>query len=142
MSEKALLQILEQENQLLDEILNSQTKVHIAVKTKDWTGLEDEMAKIHTLSLDFSTIDIQREKIMEEDSEIRADEKALMVTLHSKLLKSKIENQVMNNYIEVTRNFVQGILDNAVPQRRNILYSRDGKIVKREPESVVLNKVF
>ena len=66
----------------------------------------------------------------------------MMLKLHSKLLRSKIENQILNKYIETSRNFVQGILDNAVPQRRNVLYSRSGKIIKREPESVVLNRIF
>ena len=84
----------------------------------------------------------EREAACPSGSEIKPEEKALILTLHSKLLKSKIENQILNRYIETSRNFVQGILDNAIPQRRNVLYSRNGKIIKREPESVVLNRIF
>ena len=135
-------EILEKENDTLDRLLDCQSSVHIAVKTRNWIGLEEDLEKIRQLSLDFSALEDEREKACATGSEISAEEKALMLTLHSKLLKSKIENQILNRYIETSRSFVQGILDNAIPQRRNVLYSRNGKIIKREPESVVLNRLF
>ena len=137
-----VLEILEKENDTLDRLLDCQSNVHIAVKTRNWIGLEDDLEKIRVLSLEFSALEDEREAACSTGDEISAEEKKLMLTLHSKLLKSKIENQILNRYIETSRNFVQGILDNAVPQRRNVLYSRNGKIIKREPESVVLNRIF
>jgi len=133
-------EILQKENDTLDRLLDCQSSVHIAVKTKNWIGLEEDLEKIRQLSLEFSALEEKREAV--SSVEISPDEKALMLKLHAKLLKSKIENEILNKYIETSRSFVQGILENAVPQRRNIVYSRDGKIVKREPESVVLNRIF
>lgn len=135
-------EILNQENDTLDRLLDCQSNVHIAVKTRNWIGLEEDLEKIRDLSLEFSALEEKREAACASGSEISPEEKALILTLHSKLLKSKIENQILNRYIETSRNFVQGILDNAIPQRRNVLYSRNGKIIKREPESVVLNRLF
>ena len=137
-----VMEILEKESETLDELLDVQANVHIAVKTRNWIDLEEDLEKIRVLSLEFSALEEKREKAAESYSEIGAEEKALMLKLHAKLLKSKIENQILNRYIETSRSFVQGILDNAVPQRRNVLYSRNGKIIKREPESVVLNRIF
>ncbi len=137
-----IMEILEKESETLDKLLDVQSNVHIAVKTRNWIGLEEDLEKIRVLSLEFSALEEEREKAAEASSEISPDEKALMLKLHAKLLKSKIENQILNRYIETSRSFVQGILDNAVPQRRNVLYSRNGKIIKREPESVVLNRLF
>ena len=135
-----VLEILNQENETLDKLLDCQSNVHIAVKTKNWIGLEEDLENIRRLSFEFSALEEKREAI--SSVEIGVEEKSLMLRLHSKLLRSKIENQILNKYIETSRNFVQGILDNAVPQRRNVLYSRSGKIIKREPESVVLNRIF
>ena len=135
-----VLDILNQENDTLDRLLDCQSNVHIAVKTRNWIGLEEDLEKIRVLSLEFSALEEKREAL--SSKEISPEEKTLTLTLHSKLLKSKIENQILNKYIETSRSFVQGILDNAVPQRRNVLYSRSGKIIKREPESVVLNRLF
>ena len=135
-----VMDILEKENDTLDRLLDCQSSVHVAVKTRNWIGLEEDMEKIRQLSLEFSALEEEREKIC--DPEISGEEKAMMLKLHAKLLKSKIENQILNKYIETRRSFVQGILENAVPQRRNIIYSRNGKVLKREPESVVLNRIF
>ncbi|MCR5046497.1 MAG: hypothetical protein K6A42_07970 [Treponema sp.] len=139
-NENQVLDILNKENETLDRLLDCQSNVHIAVKTKNWIGLEEDLEKIRQISLEFSALEEKREAI--SSVEISPEEKSLMLKLHSKLLKSKIENQILNKYIETSRSFVQGILDNAVPQRRNVLYSHNGKIVKREPESVVLNRIF
>ncbi len=138
----SVMDILEKENETLDCLLDCQSNVHIAVKTRNWIGLEEYLEKIRVLSLEFSALEEEREAACATGQEISVEEKALMLKLHSKLLRSKIENQILNKYIETSRSFVQGILDNAVPQRRNVLYSRSGKIIKREPESVVLNRIF
>ncbi len=135
-----LSELIDKEIETLDVLLDRQSRVHIAVKTRNWIDLEEDLEEIRKLSLEFSAMEETREGLGK--TEISAEEKSKLLALHSKLLKSKIENQILNKYIETSRNFVQGILDNAVPQRRNVLYSRNGKIIKREPESVVLNRIF
>ena len=70
---------------------------------------------------------------------------AYLITIlenHRKLLKSKVENNALGNYVKIVKDFVQGVIDNVVPQRRNTLYSRKGNIIKPQPESMVLNRLF
>ena len=134
-------EILVKENGVLDALLEKQAALHAAVITKNWISLEDDMECIQDLSEKFSALDQKRESLSAKKLEISEEEKTLLLGLHGKLLKSKIENQTLNTYITATNNFVQGILDNAVPNRRNVLYSKSG-IVKRDSNSVVLNRVF
>ena len=58
------------------------------------------------------------------------------------LISSKIENQSINDYIKITQGFLEGIFDSVLPQRKNVLYTKNGAIVKRQPESIVLNTVL
>ena len=61
--------------------------------------------------------------------------------VRGKLQKSKVENKVLNEYISTTRKFLQGVFDSVVPQRRNVLYSNKGQVVKPELSSIVLNQM-
>ena len=56
-----VLEILEKENDTLDRLLDCQSNVHIAVKTRNWIGLEDDLEKIRALSLEFSALEEKRE---------------------------------------------------------------------------------
>ena len=142
MAQKKLAEILTEENSVLDSILASQAKLYSTVKEKDWASLEETMAQMNVLASRFSALDVKRDEIFAAGYELSSEEKNLVLEFRSRFLKSKIENQALNTYIETMQNFVRGVLENAVPQRRNVLYSREGKIVKPEPESVVLNKVL
>ena len=62
--------------------------------------------------------------------------------MRAKLLKCKIENQALSKYVNITKNFIQGVVDNALPQSRNKVYSKNGKIVQPQPQSIVLNLDF
>lgn len=134
-------EILVKENALLDALLERQSELHAAVRAKNWIGLEENIQAVQNLSDEFSALDERRETLSSAKGEFSEEEKSLLVGLHGKLLKSKIENQALGSYITATNNFVQGILDNAVPNRRNVLYSKSG-IVQRGAESVVLNRIF
>lgn len=144
MSEKnELLEILLEEEKILDLVLEGQQKMHIAVKEKNWIGLEDTISYIQKMSDAFIVIDTRRQELTASDAKLITPEcSKIMSSIHAKLLKSKIENKAMTDFISITQTFVQGVLDKAVPQRRNVLYSRKGKIVRAQPESVVLNRVF
>ena len=63
----------------------------------------------------------------------------LLKEVKRKLVFSKIENDSLNTYIEITKNFLQGIFETVVPTRRNTLYSRTGNIVRPVPESLLVN---
>lgn len=142
MAQEKLAEILAEENSVLDSILEFQAKLYSIVKEKDWANLEKTMAQMNTLASRFSALDVKRDEIFASGYTLSAEEKNLVLELRSRFLKSKVESRALNTYIETMQNFVRGVLDNAVPQRRNVLYSREGKILKPEPESVVLNKVL
>ena len=71
------------------------------------------------------------EKILKSENQLKE--------VKRKLIFSKIENDSLNTYIAITKNFLQGIFETVVPQRRNTLYSRTGNIVRPVPESMLIN---
>ena len=123
MASGELAALLEQEIALVEKILECQASVYSTVKEKNWVNLE-------------------RDSLIAKHGEEGVDSRELLTKLRSRLLKSKVQNFALNTYIETMQNFVRGVLENAVPQRRNVLYSREGKILKPEPQSVVLNKIL
>mgnify|MGYP006974640767 FL=1 len=68
--------------------------------------------------------------------------KRILSIVRGKLVKSRTENKVLSEYINITKGFVQSIIDNALPQSRNKLYSRNGNIIQSQPQSVVVNTLF
>lgn len=140
---KAVVAILEEQNELLDRILSGQLKIRRAVNEKDWNSLERAIARIRDWSAEFVTLDTKREEIFSAADTAAADDvQPLLDEVRGKLVKSKIENKALSDYTNIVRGFVQGILEKVVPQRRNTLYSRSGTIVKPKPESVVINKLY
>lgn len=133
-------EILLKEDAVMDSILESQVKIHDAVKNRDWFTLEGNISKMQDLSVQFIALEDTRDSLKKTD--FSEEEHKLMKQIQSKLIKSKIANSALNDYVKISRGFVQNILDNVVPQRRNVLYSRNGTIVKQQPVSVVLNRVF
>jgi len=135
-----LIEILNNENNVMDLILDAQLKIHEAVKSRDWFTLESNMSKMQDLSVQFIALEDTRDSIKKAD--FNEEEHNMMKIIQSKLIKSKIANSALNDYVKISKGFVQNVLDNVVPSRRNVLYSRNGTIVKQQPVSVVLNKVF
>lgn len=137
---KELIEVMQKENELLDEILKTQTDLHNLVKEKNWDGLNEKLEGLQILSDNFAELDEEREKLCEL-IDIRTDEDVspVLLQVRGKLQKSKIENHVLNEYISTTRKFLQGVFDSVVPQRRNVLYSKNGKIVRPELSGVAVN---
>ena len=142
MASDELTLLLEQEIALVEKILECQASVYSTVKEKNWVNLERDIGCLNDLSSQFSDMETRRESLVAQAGGLDEKSRPLVMALRSRLLKSKVQNFALNTYIETMQNFVQGVLENAVPQRRNVLYSRDGKILKPEPQSVVLNKVL
>lgn len=139
MASGELAALLEQEIALVEKILECQASVYSTVKEKNWVNLERDIDCLNELSSQFSAMEAKRDSLIAKQGE---DSRELLTKLRSRLLKSKVQNFALNTYIETMQNFVRGVLENAVPQRRNVLYSREGKILKPEPQSVVLNKIL
>lgn len=142
MASGELAALLEQEIALVEKILECQASVYSTVKEKNWVNLERDIGCLNELSSQFSAMEANRDALVAKAGGVDEDSRPLVMTLRSRLLKSKVQNFALNTYIETMQNFVRGVLENAVPQRRNVLYSRDGKILKPEPQSVVLNEIL
>ena len=142
-TKQKLIAVMQQENDLLDVILEQQTLLHECVTEKNWMHLQDCMSNLQVLSDRFVELETER-TALSENIVMAADRDIapVLTEVRGKLQKSKIENHALNEYIKTTRKFLQGVFDSVVPQRRNTLYSRNGKIVRPELSSVVLNQVM
>ncbi len=136
-----ICQTLKSEAELLDKIIEVQRGVHECVLKRKWLLLEEKIAKMNELSSCFSELDKKREELESEYSFKDFELAGAKAQVKSRLLKSKLENKVLNEYIFTTKNFLQGIFDQVLPERRNVTYSRYGKIVKPELHNVVLDQI-
>ena len=136
-------QILENEERILDELVKAQNQLRKAVTEKNWENLTKIINTINNVSENFMEVDAQREDMqdMMKMDEVKPYFERLG-NMRNKLLKCKIENQALSQYVNITKNFIQGVVDNALPQSRNKVYSKSGKIVQPQPQSVVLNMDF
>ncbi|MCK9169359.1 MAG: hypothetical protein M0P01_02985 [Treponema sp.] len=138
-----LKQVLTKENELLDRVLVEQASLRKAVSDKKWENLMDTISTINMLADDFKKTETERECVFAQLSdEMKRKAMPLLAEVRGKLLKSRTENQALGDYITITRGFIQGILDEAVPQSRSKVYSRSGKIVHSQPSSVVVNTLY
>lgn len=138
---------LTKEDSILDSIIASQKQVRFFVTKRDWMSLESEMKALEDKANSFVALEDERNQFIEKATlELGKDEvnkilksESQLKEVKRKLIFSKIENDSLNTYIAITKNFLQGIFDTVVPQRRNTLYSRNGNIVRSQPDSMLLN---
>ena len=138
-----LKMILEEEENLLNQLTIKQSDLRNAVTEKNWEFLISSIAVINQISDEFQKLDIKRDEIQKNLS--INELKPLMESIRlvrSKLLKCKVENRVLGDYVAIAKSFVQDVVEKAVPQNRNKNYSRDGRIIQPQPKSVVLNQLY
>ena len=128
--------ILEKENELVTEIAAVQKDMREAVQSKSWENLTGLINKMNESSEKFSKIDSERDSLQKKmtSMELKAFSEKLLF-LRSKLSQSKIENRVLNDYINITRGFINGVLDNASTKTS----SRYGQIVQTHTVSVLVS---
>ncbi|MCR4790177.1 MAG: hypothetical protein K5839_03755 [Treponemataceae bacterium] len=137
-------------NGLMDEVLALQSKIRNSVKGRDWSTLDNSTRKINEVTVEFHTMDQNFSSYLAECGiESNSDFYGMCSkftslvekynSLRQKLIKSKVENQALADYVKITNGFLQGFYDKALPQRKNVLYSKNGKLIKNRPESIVLN---
>ena len=137
-------------NGLMDEVLVLQGKIRKSVKERDWTTLDNSTRKINEVSVEFHTMDTNFNTFLAElgiDTNSAFYSECSRFTsllekynlLRRKLLKSKVENKALEDYVRITNGCLQGVYDRARPQRKNVLYSKNGTLIKNRPESIVLN---
>ena len=138
-----LVSVMQEENALLDKILEQQTILHDCVREKDWEKLNANIENLQDLSDRFVELEEKRMALSEHvDMASDTEISPVLSEVRGKLQKSKVENKVLNEYISTTRKFLQGVFDSVVPQRRNVLYSNKGEIVKPELNSIVLDRMI
>ena len=137
-----VIEVLNEQNSILDVVLQKQQELRNSVNEKNWTNLMTVISEIN-LSMDkFNKLDEEREEITTAEDVANIEYKRILSTVRGKLVKSRTENKVLSEYINITKGFVQSIIDNALPQSRNKLYSRNGNIIQSQPQSVVVNTLF
>ncbi|WP_027727362.1 hypothetical protein [Treponema sp. C6A8] len=135
--------ILEDENNLLEHIAEEQGALRLAVEKKNWNALMTSISEINLMSDAFKTLDSRREKLQKSiDRAELTSYSEVLLNLRSKLLKCKAENKAFASYVNISRSFIQQVVEKALPQSRNKNYSRTGHIVQPQPQSVVVNQLF
>ena len=132
--------VLAEEENLLDRLTEKQKMLRKAITDKDWESLVEHINEVNLISDSFQKFDVRRDEIQEQlkTDEIRPYFDCLG-RLRTKLLKCKVENQVISNYVNVTREFIAEVVEKALPQTRNKNYTKYGTITKSEPASVLVN---
>ena len=150
--------VLVSQDKLLSEIYDSQKKIRESVNERDWDELQYNLSSFNALSNKFSELESERLECFEYfglkdgaslnsakkniSKETMSDIQQLYSSVKQRLLASKIENKALNDYIKITTEFLQGVFDNVVPQRKTTVYSRTGALVKNQPQSMILNTVL
>jgi len=132
--------ILTEEDKILDTLAEKQQVLRKSVVEKDWEVLIDLISEVNKLSDSFQRYDVRRDEIQEQlkSSELKPFFERLAM-LRTKLLKCKVENQVISNYVNVTREFIAEVVNKALPQTRNKNYTKYGTITQTQTSSVLVD---
>lgn len=158
-----IIEVLFEQQDLILVLRKVQKAVRQAVNEKNWELMESSLDSISAISDSFSNLEEMRlELLMEIPSFVyEAGEdiyqvagffmpkiKNVMIetyrSIRQEVTASKVENDSLTEYIRVSKDFLQGVFDTVVPQRRNVVYTRKGlkaKIMKSQPTSLILNEL-
>ena len=132
--------VLAEEENLLDRLAEKQKMLRKAIADKDWESLVGHINEVNVISESFQKFDLRRDEIQEE---LKTDEIKpyfeRLGRLRTKLLKCKVENQVISNYVNVTKEFIAEVVEKALPQTRNKNYTRFGTITQPQTSSVLVD---
>lgn len=135
--------VLDDQDKLLDLLIEKQSQMKKAVTEKSWETLSEIIPTINNIYEEFSEKDSLREILQDN---IKSDElrgfSPKITQLRGKLLKCKIENQALTKYVNITKDFIQGIVENALPQSGSKVYSNKGQILHPQPQSIVVDLSF
>ena len=135
--------VLDKEAKVLTELADKQVAVKQSVIDRDWENLVALISDVNRLSDVFKEIDVKRDQLQKSlDENTLKNYYSQLGSLRSQLLKCKVENRVITDYVNIAKTFIQEVVEKALPQSRNKNYSRNGKIVQPQPLSVVVNQLF
>ena len=129
--------ILIEERDVLSNIIDRQNELRKAVKEKDWTKLMDIISAVNVAMDKFTALDEKRESLSRDIKNGECFD--LLCEVRGKLLKCRVENNALNQYVGTASRFVRGIVNEALPQSRPRLYSHRGRLVQAQPKSIVVN---
>lgn len=132
--------ILAEEENSLDKLAEKQLVLRKAITEKDWESLLELISEVNKISDTFQHFDLRRDEIQEQlkTEELKPYLERLS-RLRTKLLKCKVENQVISNYVNVTRSFIAEVIEKALPQTRNKNYTKYGTITQPQTASVLVD---
>ena len=132
--------VLAEEENLLDSLTEKQQLLRKAITQKDWESLTGYINEVNLISDNFQKFDVRRDEIQ---NELKTDELKphfeRLGRLRTKLLKCKVENQVISNYVNVTREFIAEVVEKALPQTRTKNYTKVGTVTQPKPASVLVD---
>ncbi len=150
---KIYMDILLKEDAVLSDVIASQAELRAAINAKEWTNLMKVVSNINLEMDKFNRLDEERENFLKAagvggsaDSAVSADfdkeTGEVLARVRGKLVRCRTENKALGDFINITRNFVQKIIETALPQSRTKVYGKGGGFIQKQPDSVVVNTLF
>ena len=155
-----ILQNLKFQEKTMENILDLQNQVRLAVNGRDWNRLESAIHALNEESLKFKESDTELKSFFTEldlssirdfyvcahdfakcDEALSAEIVGTFNSVRKSLVQSKVENKALNDYVRITNSFLQKVYEKASPNRV-VRYSRKGSIVANRPSSLVLNTIM
>lgn len=149
-----ILKRLDQQKESFEKLLKYQKGVYLSVKEKNWSKLEENLRNISRISTEIEADSLffneitggSNYKIKDLVENCSMEERKKIIELHGTVkqlaLRSKIENDCLNSYVQNMAEFLRGFFEAVVPSKKYYTYNAYGQKVKREVESLVLNKVL
>jgi len=147
---KIYMDILLKEDSVLSDVIASQAELRAAINEKNWTNLMKVVSEINLEMDKFNRLDEERENFLKSENGRMAAGSAglgketdeLLAKVRGKLVRCRTENKALADFINITRNFVQKVIETALPQSRTKVYGKGGGFVQKQPDSVVVNTLF
>lgn len=149
-----LLSKLNEQKDAFEALLAFQHGVYESVKEKNWTKLEENLRNCSKLSNEIEKNSLYFNELTgNSGKDIKAMAEGFSSVERKKImdlygivrhlaLKSKIENDCLNSYVRNMEIFLKGFFEAVVPSKKYYTYNAYGQKVKREVESLVLNKIL
>lgn len=148
---KVYMEILIKEDSVLSDVIAFQAELRAAINEKNWTNLMKVVSEINLEMDKFNRLDEEREKFLkaaENDgnssglADLNKETGDVLARVRGKLVRCRTENKALADFINITRNFVQKIIETALPQSRTKVYGKGGGFIQKQPDSVVVNTLF
>jgi len=155
-----LEEILLHETGVLSSLHVCQKRMYESVLIRDWVVFQKETEVSGTITDSFLKLEEKRIEVArgilpdaegstdfyritaEIEEPLRSRINSLFRDVKRLLLLSKTENDVLNTYVSNARTLVSGLIETALPARRNRIYTKHGSLASKNVESMVLNRSF